>query len=87
MALNENALSTGAAVIKGALYVANVGPSGSFVPVVSAIGINPDGGGGPAKTVADLKTLLGATTIKNCDYATRATGFPGPGGKVSDFLD
>jgi hypothetical protein len=85
--LRESTLLDTAPVCKGALFVANVGPSSSFVPVVSPLGLNLDGSGGPPKTVADLKVTLSATTIKNCDLASRATGFTGPGGKVSDFLD
>jgi hypothetical protein len=87
MALREAALLTSAPVIKGALYVANIGPGASFIPVVSSLGVNPDATGGPAKTVADLKTALSATEIRNCDLSTRAGGFPGSGGGVSGFLD
>jgi hypothetical protein len=87
MALREAALLTSAPVIKGEVYVADIGPGASFVPVVSAIGLDPGGTGGPARTVADLKSALSATTIRNCDLSTRAGGFPGPGGGVSGFLD
>jgi hypothetical protein len=81
MTLRESALLNTPPVYNGALYVAD------GVVRVSTIGLSLDGTGGPAKTIADLKTLLGATTIKNCDYATRSTGFPRPGGGVGDFLD
>jgi hypothetical protein len=71
MALGENALGTGVAVAKGQLFVANTGPNGSFIPIVSTIGLNLDGTGGPAKTIADLLIALSATAIRNCNYANR----------------
>lgn len=66
--LTENTLGDGAAVHAGQLYVAD------GVVKISTIGLNPDGTGGPAKTIADLKTLWGASTIKTCDYASRVGG-------------
>jgi hypothetical protein len=68
MALNESALGNGAPVYKGALYVCDGAVR------ISPIGLNLDGTGGPAKTVADLKTLLSATTVKACDVQSRVGG-------------
>jgi hypothetical protein len=85
--LQETALLNTAPVYNGQLFVANTGPGGSFVVIKSAIGLSLDGTLGVAKTIADLKTATGATIIKNCDYASRLSGFPGPGGRVGDFLD
>jgi hypothetical protein len=69
--MRESALLDTAPVYKGELFVANTGPGATFNPVVSTIGLNLDGTGGPAKTIVDLKTLLSASIIKNCDYASR----------------
>jgi hypothetical protein len=69
MALQETALLNTAPVNNGQLFVANTGPGGSFVVIKSTIGLNLDGTGGPAKTIADLKTATGATIIKT--YETR----------------
>jgi hypothetical protein len=71
MARRESTLGTGVAVYNGAVYLANIGPSGSFIPVKSTMGLSLDGTTGTAKTIADLKTGLGATIIKNCDVASR----------------
>jgi hypothetical protein len=71
MAIGEAALATGAAVHIGQLFVANIGPLGTFIPIVSTIGLNLDGSGGPAKTIADLKTLTGATIVQNCNFSAR----------------
>jgi hypothetical protein len=88
MPLQESALLNTAPVYNGALYVANTGPGGSFVVITSAIGKSLDGTTGTAKTIADLKTATGATIIKNCDFASRRTGFPSAGGmQFNDFLD
>jgi hypothetical protein len=63
MPLQESALGNGVAVYAGALYVANTGPGGSFVPIVSTIGLSLDGKSGVAKTIADLKTAAGVVEI------------------------
>jgi hypothetical protein len=81
MALQESALGAGVAVCTGQLYVAD------GVVRVSTIGVSLDGKSGVAKTIADLKVLWGATTIKSCDVATRMTGYPSAGGRIGDFLD
>jgi hypothetical protein len=81
MALRETSLANGVAVFTGQLYVAD------GTVRVSTIGLSLDGKSGIAKTISDLKTLWSATTVKNCDYATRSTGYPSAGGKVGDFLD
>jgi len=66
--LTENALADTAPVHNGQLYVSD------GVVKISTIGLNPDGTGGPAKTIADLKTLWSATKITTCDYASRVGG-------------
>jgi len=67
--LTETTLADGAPVYNGQLFVAD------GVVKISTIGLNMDGTGGPAKTIADLKTLWSATTITNCDYARRGSFF------------
>jgi glycerol uptake facilitator-like aquaporin len=66
----EAALATGVAVYAGKIYVADVS-GGNFTPTVCTIGLSLDGKTGVAKTVADLLIALSATTIKNCDVASR----------------
>ena len=60
----EPVLADSVPVQQGMLYVAN------NKPVISAIGTS-----GAPKTVADLKTLLGVTTIKQCNVAERRHAF------------
>ena len=58
--LYEPVLSDGAAVTTGALYLANIGPAGTFKVVKSSV----------TGLVSDLKTSLSATIIRRCDFPT-----------------
>jgi hypothetical protein len=64
MELLEPVLANGAAVTAGSLYLANIGPGGTFQVVKAAAG----------GLVSDLKTATGATIIRACDAPGRATG-------------
>jgi hypothetical protein len=71
--LIETTLADDATVYAGKLCVAD------GIVEVSTIGTSIDGTSGEA-TVADLKTLWGASVITTCDYASRAGGvFPNYG--------
>jgi hypothetical protein len=82
MPLQESVLGNTAPVCTGQLFVAD------GVVRISTIGLSLDGKTGVAKTIADLKTLWGASVIKSCDARSRQTGYPSTGGaQFNDILD
>jgi hypothetical protein len=79
MELKEPLMNNTDPVTAGQLFLANTGPNATFRVVKSTV----------TGLVSDLKTALGASAIRRCDAAGRASGafvdVGGFGGR--DFLD